>query len=405
MHRGLTLFLLPLVILSVLVAGGTARGEQTPSCTIFVQPGKSIQAAINEAPPGAVICLPAGEWREHLTIGKSLTLRGERGAIVYGYENEVPVIRVYNPTEGEVVVVLEKLGLTTSATWLTSGIVVEAGVQAAIVGCQIVGSWSGIWVQGSAQASIDGCEIYACDTSGILLTASAQASIADCVFRAELGDDIALKDSAQATIVSCTLLNSRAGVWATNSAQVTIDDCAISESDMGIWAWASSQIRITRCAISGNDYGISLLDSARVTLTGGNITGSRMTGILLQDSCIATIADCTISENGLSGVDLWDSSQATIDGCDISRNEIGCRIRDSSQVRIIGCTVRENRYYGVTVAEGPCAFGLPFNGHVIGGGNVIPGWGEEQRNERAAVCPYDLRFLMTEAGGEFDRRE
>lgn len=51
-----------------------AHGQ--PPCTVTVQPGQSIQKAIDEAKEGAVICLESGTWNENLTVKKSLTLRG-----------------------------------------------------------------------------------------------------------------------------------------------------------------------------------------------------------------------------------------------------------------------------------------------------------------------------------------
>jgi pectin methylesterase-like acyl-CoA thioesterase len=79
MRRGLILFLWTTAILAVLAGGSVAFAEQTPSCQVFVQPGESIQAAIDAALEGAVICLAAGEWQEDIAITKSLTLMGQRG--------------------------------------------------------------------------------------------------------------------------------------------------------------------------------------------------------------------------------------------------------------------------------------------------------------------------------------
>ncbi|HAZ27587.1 TPA: hypothetical protein DCY67_03070, partial [Candidatus Acetothermia bacterium] len=87
-----------------------AIGEERPPCTVFVQPGEAIQAAIDEAPAGAVICLGEGTWQENITITKPLTLRGQ------GPEKTVitsiaagPVVRI---EEEGILVVLEGLKIT-----------------------------------------------------------------------------------------------------------------------------------------------------------------------------------------------------------------------------------------------------------------------------------------------------
>jgi hypothetical protein len=53
-------------------------GEQ-PACRVTVKAGDSIQQAIEQAQPGAVICLSTGRWDENLVISDSITLRGEGG--------------------------------------------------------------------------------------------------------------------------------------------------------------------------------------------------------------------------------------------------------------------------------------------------------------------------------------
>ncbi len=62
------------VVLSCLFVAGL--GALAQPCTITVQPGESIQEAIDAAPEGATLCLAEGVWEEHITIEKSLTLCG-----------------------------------------------------------------------------------------------------------------------------------------------------------------------------------------------------------------------------------------------------------------------------------------------------------------------------------------
>ena len=63
------------VVLSV--STNALLAQETPEYTITVQPGESIQAAIDKAPAGAVICLSAGVWEENIKIERSLTLRAQ----------------------------------------------------------------------------------------------------------------------------------------------------------------------------------------------------------------------------------------------------------------------------------------------------------------------------------------
>lgn len=69
---------LSVAILTVLAVLMSSSGQGQPSCTVTVQPGQSIQEAIDRASEGAVICISADNfpYMEHLTITKSLTLRG-----------------------------------------------------------------------------------------------------------------------------------------------------------------------------------------------------------------------------------------------------------------------------------------------------------------------------------------
>jgi hypothetical protein len=56
---------------------GVGRGAPNPTCTIQVTPGHSIQAAINDAPTGATVCVDPGTYRENLVISKDgITLQG-----------------------------------------------------------------------------------------------------------------------------------------------------------------------------------------------------------------------------------------------------------------------------------------------------------------------------------------
>ncbi|CCF85402.1 right-handed parallel beta-helix repeat-containing protein [Nitrolancea hollandica] len=54
--------------------------------TIYLQPGQTIQQGIDGATTGAILSVPAGLYREQVTVTKPLTLQGQPGAEIRGSE-------------------------------------------------------------------------------------------------------------------------------------------------------------------------------------------------------------------------------------------------------------------------------------------------------------------------------
>ncbi|MCD5417907.1 right-handed parallel beta-helix repeat-containing protein, partial [Candidatus Bipolaricaulota bacterium] len=100
-----------------------------------------------------------------------------------------------------------------------------------------------------------------------------------------------------------------------------------------------------------------------------------------------------ISENRIEGIRLVDSAQAKITGSTISENKAdGIHLRDEAILRLVDSRILRNLGYGVSVH-------LPdgwaeFIGQVTGSGNLIPGPDEPNGNQKGAICPPELVFLI-----------
>jgi parallel beta-helix repeat protein len=287
--------------------------------TISVQPGESIQTAIERAPEGAVIILAEGEWRENVVIEKSLTLRGQ-GA-------ERSVIRVRD-ADSHVVQIKAAAGLDA----------LEHAPHVVLEDLSVTGAY-GLML-------------------GILVGIGAEATITSCIV-AECGSGICIEDSARVTISGCTVSNNRR-----DAAPEYFGD------GEGIGLWGDSQ---------------------------------------------ATIQGCVVSRNAGDGIKVWDSAIVVITDCTVSRNRFGIDLRGSVQATIERNRISENRHYGVFLREWPClSTEEVFAGYVMGRANSIPGPYEPGGNAwdtstdppcEGSVCPADLTFLTTEAGGQLDCRE
>jgi parallel beta-helix repeat protein len=200
------------VLVGVLVLAAGALAEEARECTVTVQPGQSIQAAIAGAQEGAVICLGEGSWQENLKIEKSLTLRGQgaQKTVIDGIQEGYPVVWVVGVQPIEVK--LEGLEVTGAegecADWpiCASGVLIQGTARAEITNSTISGNRrDGIVLVGSAQAEITGSTISENGFAGIGLGGTAQAEITNSTISGNRGIGIDLWDSARAEITTSTI--------------------------------------------------------------------------------------------------------------------------------------------------------------------------------------------------------
>lgn len=266
-------------------------------CTVSVRPSESIQAAIDAAPEGAVICLAEGTWTEVLTVTKTLTLRAERASrtiIQPSRTGPVVVIR-YEPGETVPHVVIEDLSITGAWGWGAYGVPLVR----------------------TARASIVRCVVSVCKGSGI-------------------------------------------GLWGETYAWTS--DCTVYDNHIaGIDTAFGSQATVTSCRVTGNLIGIMVQDTAQITITACTVDENWGDGIVLAGMAVAHIENSVIASNGAQGV---------------------------------------------TLGEEACAWTSPdFAGRASGWENKIPAPGGALANIGGAVCPEALLFLLTDEGGELDRRD
>jgi parallel beta-helix repeat protein len=330
-----------LLIALALVAtfGGALLAEP---CTITVQPGESIQAAIDAAPEGAWVCLPAGEWEEHITIGKRLTLKGAGAeeTTIRGHREDRPVIRVLTADEDEGMVFLEGVGLTGGIGMYGPGLLIEGASSVIVIDCAVFENGYGIRLTGTARAAIHGTRVFENAASGIWLA-----------------------DNSQSTLTYCTVAgNAFSGIWITGEAESVVH----------------------QVTTQANREGIRLSGSSRARIEGSRVIENRGRGLWMDELATLSISGSRVAGSGREGIYLSGSVHATL------------------ETNVIA----EGQLYGVGLYERPCiATDTQFSGYIAGFGNTIPGPDEEGGNVLGAVCPDELAFLTTEEGGALDRRE
>ena len=304
----------------------------------------SLQHAVDALLSKGRLILQGGEYEAGLTITKELTIAAQEGArVALRARSQGPAV----------------LSLVGGAKLSATGLKVTGGLDGFLLG-------AGFLLAADAQATITGSTISGSE-GGIQLMNSAQAAIIGSTVSGNQFKGIMLMDSAQATITGSTISGNRIGggieLW--GSAQATIIDSTISGNHIGVWI--------------GNQFAIWYKALAQATIIESTISRNGWDGIMFMGSAQATIIDSTISRNGRNGIMfmLMDLAQATIE-----ENKL-----------------LDNGRYGVVLNTKAV-----FTYYVTGKSNTIPGPGMPNGNRKGAVYPDELSFLMTEEGGELDRR-
>ncbi|MCR4404704.1 MAG: signal peptidase I, partial [Candidatus Acetothermia bacterium] len=337
-------------------------------CLVMVQPGMSIQAAIDVAQEGAVICLGEGAWQENLVIKKGLYLKGagREKSVVKGKNEGEPVVLVHSSGAIEVAIegftIADGKGFTCAESPLhcPNGLSLDGRARVRINDCGISRNAHGIVAGGSVQATIQSNRFSGNGLHGILMIDSAQATIQSNVISQSGRDGICVRASAQATIQGNT--------------------------------------------ISGNGTGISIAALAQGFIY-GNIISANREGIYIGDSARAVIQNNQIPGNWGAGIDAGGSGQTTIEGNTIPGNRYGIYIGDSAQVVILGNKIIKSESYGVVLGYESChSHTYEFEGKVQGSNNEISGswrWGcwPDPSILCIDICPDDLAFLVTAREG------
>jgi parallel beta-helix repeat protein len=326
--------------------GGEQSLAPTPPCTITVNPGSSIQEAIENASKGAVVCLAEGAWDENIVIKKSLILRGAGPdkSVIKGVKENEPVILIKSGS-----VTIESLTIAEAKT-----------------------------------------SMYYTDNrrrrpAGLMLTGKAQATIRNATFSNNPGIGIVIGRSAQAAIENSKITgNLEYGILMRGSSQATISHTTISQEAVGIMMRNSSQATIKNSTVRGS---ISITDSSQATVENSIIKHPSFS-VFIAGSSKVMIRNTEIGGELGIGIMIMESSQAEIENSKISYNLDGVLISDSSQVMIKNNKIFKNRRYGIALSQSKS-----FTGAVRGSKNEI------HDNAEGDVCPSDLQFLMTPAGG------
>ena len=330
------------VALLVSVALGPNTVAADDALCIWVDVADSLQARIDAAPAGSILCLPEGTWTENVVITKPLTLRGQGPGRT--------ILRSPRQTVPDFSPVISVRGSGSSRP-----------LSVVIEGLSVIGTPEGVAGAGRANA-------------GVEVLGKSQVVLYNChVLMALHG--VVLLGEAQAYVDTCRFEGSASGLMLFGRSQAVVLQTTLSQVEDGVVANGSAQVVVARSTIERSRFGVHVRDDAQVVVTETTIRDSN-DGIVVLHRGGARVTNCTITDNG-TGIAVFHHGTVIVEANVITRST----------------------YYGLFLAlHDPRTW---FKGLVVGARNWIPGSDAPDGNILGSVFPEELAFLMTDEGGVY----
>jgi len=293
-----------------------------PRQVLHVAPGRpgclpSVEAALRQARPGAVITVSPGRYPENLVVSTLVTVTAG---------DEAGTVELCPPTGSAVTVLAE--GVKLAGLRLVGGSGDRAAVdvprgQADIDSCTIVGaSWTAVLARESGSLAMRACRVENPSGAGVVVTAQAPSVVEDCAIANVQTSAIVISESADPVVRRCTLRDA---------------------SGNGVCVNASGAGTVTDCEIIGTGRpGIAIEDHARTVVERTTVRDVAGIGCYLSSDGPVVLRECLIENAGEHGVLLTGTAGARIDTCRVTRpGGHGIHLDAAARAAVVGCTVSE----------------------------------------------------------------
>ena len=289
-------FVTAILVVSVLAMFTVVAGATTH----YVNPGDSINSAVDSADPGDTIIVRDGTYNENVLVKKRLTIRSENGS-------DSTTVAAFMVTEDYVNI----RGFTVTGGDWDWGIYLY-GVDHCIISDNHISNNTGILLYGSDKNDLTGNTANSNNESGIYLSHSNNNTLTNNIANSNSVCGIWLYLSYYNTLTNnIANSNTEYGIYLDSSRNNTLtNNTANSNGHHGIYlhSWSNYNTLTSNTANENNDYGIYLDLSRNNTLTSNTANENNDYGIDLYSSYYNTLTSNTANENNYGGIYLHDSS-------------------------------------------------------------------------------------------------
>ncbi|PXF57566.1 MAG: hypothetical protein C4B59_14970 [Candidatus Methanogaster sp.] len=331
----------------------------------FNASGAPIQAAVDNATAGEMICVAAGSYTENVNVDKPrLTLEGEGG----------DVVTVTAANSGDHVfevtadyVNISMFTVTGAASFMYAGIYLDGVDHCNIYENNCSNNGRGICLESSSDNTLANNTANSNNICGICLFCSSYNTLESNTMSGNAWNfgvfGYSLSEYTQNIDTSNTVdgksiyywvdqkdwqIPSNAGfVGVVNGTNITVRDLTLTDNWKGVLFAYTENSRIENVTVSSNYDGICLHSSSNNTLA-SNTALDNYDGVALDDSSNNTLVSNTANSNNDDGIQLDDSSNNTlVSNTANSNKEEGIQLSFSSNNTLVSNTANSNNDRGI----------------------------------------------------------
>ena len=258
------------------------------SRTVTAAEGSSLQLILDEASPGDVITLEAGEYAAPIVIDKAVTLAGEPGAAIVDGKGSVVTITAPDAAVRN----LSISGSGTDLAALDSGVFAAKTATAAVIeGNTITGNLFGVYLHGAVDS-------VARENTIIGLQDGRRSSA---------GNGVTVWNAPGAQVLDNDVRFGRDGIATMASKRNVFRGNRFRDLRFGVHYMYTNDSEVSDNVSTDNAVGYAIMFSDRLTVTGNRSEGDRDHGLLLNSANGSVITGNTVigrlqpAERWLSG--------------------------------------------------------------------------------------------------------
>nr|WP_225953270.1 right-handed parallel beta-helix repeat-containing protein [Kibdelosporangium phytohabitans] len=316
---------------------------------------RTIGAAVERAPEGAVIVVGPGRYTENLVLTKPVTITAENGP---------GTVWLVAPTGVTVTLQSDSAalsGLTVVAADADSPAVLVARGQLSVTECAVeASSWASVFVRDRGTLLMRASQVRNRVGAGVVVTSPEGGVLDDCRLD-DLGTSaVVVAEQGTFLVRSCAIRTAAGnGICLNGQGRLTVEDTRVSGTGKpAVAVEQHAALTATRLTVTGVvAIGFYLASSQPPTLEDCAVDGAGAEGIFVGLGCAPVLRRCKLTRTRGRGLHFAGRASGAVTGCDVSDVDgIGIGVTERSLPEFDQITVTRCTASGVRIDDGSDPF-------------------------------------------------